>query len=342
MIDQMNNSEELPLISVIVPVYNQAKYLDCCVQSLLAQTYPCIEIILVDDGSTDGSADLCDAYGDRYRSVTTVHKANGGSSSARNIGLLTARGEWIGFVDSDDWVAEVMFQRLYELALMNETNASQIECIQVREDGATAVQEGSPSGKVESYQGVDVLRRYLDESTRTGSYSACRCLFRTECVRRIKFREGRLNEDIDWKYLALRSCGSLACSNEGLYFYRQTGESNSTGGLRAKDFDLYEAADVLCSLTAEERDTYLAALASVKRARTPLSLLCKIAYYGIEDESLNRSKVSAELKRQLRRGLWTLLDSPIPSSRKILAISFSVSVSLTNMLVSAAKKVGLH
>ena len=103
-----------PLISIIVPVYNIKEYLPRCVSSLQAQTYPNIEILLLDDGSTDGTGALCDSFLEKDRRIRVFHKKNGGSSSARNLGLTKASGEYIGFVDSDDYVEPDMYRHLYE------------------------------------------------------------------------------------------------------------------------------------------------------------------------------------------------------------------------------------
>ena len=89
-----------PLISIIVPIYNQILYLDRCMKTILNQTYDNLEIILVDDGSTDGSSELCDQYCQKYGNIKVIHKTNGGISSARNAGIAQANGDYIGFVDS--------------------------------------------------------------------------------------------------------------------------------------------------------------------------------------------------------------------------------------------------
>ena len=107
----------MPTISVIVPVYNVEKYLRCCVDSILAQTYTDIEILLVDDGSTDGSSAICDEYAEKDSRVQVFHKENGGVSSARNMGLDKATGKWIMFVDSDDKVAPQICERLLAYAM---------------------------------------------------------------------------------------------------------------------------------------------------------------------------------------------------------------------------------
>lgn len=106
----------MPTISVIVPVYNVEKYLHCCVDSILAQTFTDIEVLLVDDGSTDGSGIICDEYAQKDSRVRVFHKMNGGVSSARNLGLDEATGKWIMFVDSDDKVASMICEQLLHYA----------------------------------------------------------------------------------------------------------------------------------------------------------------------------------------------------------------------------------
>lgn len=123
------------MISVIVPVYNTKEYLERCVNSLLMQTYSDMEIILVDDGSTDGSGELCDGFADREQRIRVFHKENGGSSSARNLGLDNAKGDYIGFVDSDDYVDADMYERLYAAIREHHVNAAQIGRDEIDPDG---------------------------------------------------------------------------------------------------------------------------------------------------------------------------------------------------------------
>ena len=115
-----------PLISIIVPVYNVEKYLPKCVESLLAQTYSNLEIILVDDGSVDASGQICDTYAAKDSRVRVIHQPNAGVSAARNAGLKAARGEYIGFVDADDWVEPDMYEYLY--GLISKENAHLAMC----------------------------------------------------------------------------------------------------------------------------------------------------------------------------------------------------------------------
>ena len=116
--------EQSPCVSVIVPVYKVAAYLPRCVDSILAQTWRNLEIILVDDGSPDECGSICDVYAEKDPRIRVIHKENGGLSSARNAGLDTASGEYIGFVDSDDWIEPEMYARM--LALMEKYDAKMV------------------------------------------------------------------------------------------------------------------------------------------------------------------------------------------------------------------------
>lgn len=113
-------------ISVIVPVYNAEEYLRLCVDSILAQTFTDFELLLIDDGSKDNSGVICDQYAAKDSRVRVFHKENGGVSSARNLGLENAKGDWIIFIDSDDWIADEMFKDIYEKAVSG--NADLVYC----------------------------------------------------------------------------------------------------------------------------------------------------------------------------------------------------------------------
>ena len=117
--------EKSPLLSIIVPVYNVEKYLRCCIDSICRQENMNKEIILVNDGSTDGSGAICDDYAKKYPEITVIHKENGGLASARNAGLDAMNGSYVGFIDSDDFIAEDMYATLYKA--LKDTN-SRVAC----------------------------------------------------------------------------------------------------------------------------------------------------------------------------------------------------------------------
>lgn len=332
-------ASSLPIISVIVPVYNRKRYLRRCVESLVGQTYRGIEIVLVDDGSTDGSSFLCDELSRQYPNIVVAHQVNQGSGAARNHGLRMASGEYIGFVDSDDWVASDMFALLYDMIKGNAATAAQIDlCVVDSFDVPLTDNEIS----TEVLEGKACLERLMYESaSRTGAFSLCRCLFSCKVLESVSFREGVVNEDIDFKYKAFMNCDRVVFSSQVKYFYFQEGESNSNGGLRKKDFDLYKASKVLMELSKGEEYGEIRRLVEVKSARTPLSLLCKVAYYGIGDTELDKKKVVGALQGELRGNLLILLSAPLPASRKALAILFSINYKLTEFFIQVAQSAGL-
>lgn len=114
------------MISIIVPVYNAERYLSKCIDSILSQSFTDFELLLINDGSKDYSGAICDQYAANDSRVTVFHKENGGVSSARNLGLEKAKGEWVAFIDSDDWIANTMYQEMYELAMLE--NADIVYC----------------------------------------------------------------------------------------------------------------------------------------------------------------------------------------------------------------------
>ena len=151
-----------PLISVVVPIYNVQAYVGKCVESLLQQTHTACEIILVDDGSTDDSGKICDRYVEKDERVRVLHKANGGVSSARNAGVAAMRGEFLAFVDPDDWVELSYLEELAAPLLKDETIDMVVGCFYLREDGqGVPISEGKKG--TEGYLATkDRLRQMMD------------------------------------------------------------------------------------------------------------------------------------------------------------------------------------
>ncbi len=189
----MQGEEEQDLISVIVPVYNVEKYLDRCVESLLGQTYRSLEIILVDDGSTDGCGAMCDGYARRDSRVRVIHKRNGGLSDARNAGLAVASGSYIGYVDSDDWIEPDMYARMHQACA--ESGAQLAVCRYFSEYRDRTVSGGS--GSVVPLSRDALLRIYIGGHDEYIIYnSVWSKLFCRDLVQGMVFPKGRNSEDI--------------------------------------------------------------------------------------------------------------------------------------------------
>ncbi len=197
---------ELPLISVIVPVYNIEECLERCVGSLTAQTYGNLEILLVDDGSTDKSGALCDALAARDNRIRVFHKENGGSSSARNLGIREARGQYLGFVDSDDYVDPDMYECLYRGICFYQVKVSQIGRDEIGASGEPLPDICVPPLRPVLYESDEFLRELL---LHRGDCSFCTKLLHRELFAGEGFPEGRLNEDFNLLVRMLPRIGSL-------------------------------------------------------------------------------------------------------------------------------------
>lgn len=180
------------MISVIVPVYNIEEYLPRCVGTLQKQTYPQMEILLVDDGSTDGTGGLCDRMAKGDPRIRVFHKQNGGSSSARNLGISEAEGEYLGFVDSDDYVEPDMYEKLYAAIEQYGVPVAQIGRDETAPDGSRLPDICIPPGEAVCIEAEDFLKELL---MHRGDCSFCTKLIRRSVLEGRQFPEGALNED---------------------------------------------------------------------------------------------------------------------------------------------------
>ncbi len=186
------------LISVIVPVYNTVDLLPRCVNSIRRQTYRNLEIILVDDGSTDNSGAMAEKMALEDKRVRVFHKENGGSSSARNLGISRARGEYIGFVDSDDFIEPEMYERLLGVALEENLLMVQISRDEIDEEGNRLPDVCEPPEEPELWERQHFMRELL---LHRGDCSFCTKLIHASLLKEERFPEGELNEDF---YLLVR------------------------------------------------------------------------------------------------------------------------------------------
>jgi len=219
------------LISVIVPVYNVERYLPQCLDSVMNQTYRNVEIILVDDGSTDRSGGICDEYQRKDRRIAVIHKENGGLSDARNAGLNAARGRYFFFLDSDDFIAPHCIETLYRL--MKETNSDiSIGNFQQTHDGESPKAFERP-GRMYAFTKMEALEQltgtfYLQFTVAWGK------LIKREMMSGIRFPVGRLHEDEFTSYKVLYNAKKVVFTEERLLFYRIRPDSITNRNLSVK------------------------------------------------------------------------------------------------------------
>ncbi len=226
-----------PLVSIIVPVHNVRDYLDVCVKSLLDQTYKNLEIILVDDGSTDGSEKIADKYSKKYKYISVIHKKNGGLSSARNAGVKSANGEWLMFVDSDDYVKNNYVSELVKLVLKNEADIATCSFEPFTDDGSMLKKVPTWPNKILSGEDAvnDMLKNKRPAYIWLNIFSAK--LFKKN---KIEFPDGHDYEDIATKIKLLYYARKVAFTNDKLYFYLIR-----KNGITGKDFTEKRCKDFL-------------------------------------------------------------------------------------------------
>ena len=300
---------DLPLISVVVPVYRVEKYLDHCIQSIAEQTYSNLEILLVDDGSPDGSGAICDRWAARDSRIRVFHKQNAGAGAARNTALDAARGEIITFVDSDDYLHPNMFSHL--CGLMKD-GVEIAECeIGITERDDLAMDDGT-GAEILVCETEEALRLHIqDEVFRQTPPNK---LYRRECVGDIRFPEGNLIDDEFFTYKVLGNARKLAHSSACMYAYRQ-----QFGSAMHKPYSLRRLQGLDAKLQRlgyfEQRFPGL-----VREAKADLLMTCLGAMQGCL-RSLNGEEMDAARKKMNEiMTQITPLEIPegTPAKRKLL------------------------
>lgn len=227
------------LISIIIPVYKVEKYLSRCVDSVLAQTYRNIEIILVDDGSPDKCPEICDEYAQRDGRITVIHKENGGLSDARNVGIEAARGAYVGFVDSDDYIHPDMYKELYGALLEEKADVAVcgIEKVECTDCQIKSVENNN----VRIYTGLQAVKNILVKESHVVSVVAWNKLYKKSLFEGIRFPEGKLHEDEFTTYRIFYQCEKVVYVTGNYYYYFQRPDSIMGKRKSAFSYDGLEA-----------------------------------------------------------------------------------------------------
>lgn len=216
--------KSIPLVSVIVPVYRVEKYLEQCISSIVSQTYSNLEIILVDDGSPDNCGKICDAWADKDARVRVIHQENGGLSAARNAGLDVAKGKYISFVDSDDWLADTFLSRMVQECEENHAEMCIGQYESVSDSGRVAYGGGNCTLGEEAASGKILLRNHPSELFAGGVPFR---LYAKALIERVglRFPIGRIHEDLFTLFRLTYHAEHVRSIPDRLYFYRQNPES---------------------------------------------------------------------------------------------------------------------
>lgn len=217
------------LVSIIVPVYKVEDYLDVCIESIINQTYKNLEIILVDDGSPDNCPQMCDDWAKRDSRIRVIHKQNRGASAARNAGLDIARGEYIGFVDSDDYIEPNMYEILIDALSGSDKKMACCESYTVNRDRCVA---NSDHHEKIIYDIEQALEAIFCGQVGTSFW---RRLFHKSVLEHIRFPEGEMNEEYPLLVPTTKLANGFVCVTDVLYYYRVREGSVTNIGVLTED-----------------------------------------------------------------------------------------------------------
>lgn len=225
-------------ISVIVPIYKVENYLHRCVDSIINQTYTNLEIILVDDGSPDKCPRICDEYAKKDSRIRVIHKKNGGLSDARNAGLDIATGEYIGFVDSDDYISLHFYQKLINVMKVSDSDIVECEIKKFKDtDEIDYIENNKLDFKTfNTYEAMEdlILNNIL-------SVTVWNKLYKREVIEKFRFKVGKTNEDDFYTYLAFDNSNKISKLDEELYYYLQREDSIMGKNYKLNRLDEIEA-----------------------------------------------------------------------------------------------------
>lgn len=226
-----------PFFSFIVPVYKVEQYLRQCVDSILSQEYKNFELILVDDGSPDNSGKICDEYAKNHENVFTFHKENGGLSDARNYGLSKATGEYILFVDSDDFIFENSLTEIAKICQKSSADLVFLKGFKFYENNSS-LDELDQDIHIDDFNSKDKILKYLSSLNKFPGSACTKAIKREFLIKNnLVFLKGLLSEDIDWMIRVLKKMSSCTSINVPYYCYRQNRLNSISNSISAKNIN---------------------------------------------------------------------------------------------------------
>lgn len=321
----------LPLISVIVPVYNVKEYVETCVNSIISQSYVNLEIILVDDGSTDGSGAICDECAKQCAFIKVLHQPNKGLGAARNAGMGIMSGKYVTFIDSDDIIHREYVATLYKLLKAENADVSTVSLLRFIDEGKIpAMKTDSSSVKIYN-SGVDAVKSMLYQQKEIDN-SACGKLFIASLFESCKFSEGILYEDLDTIPVALCKAKKVIATTNPLYYYRKRALS-ILGTFTLKRCDVLDVVDNL-EQYADCKCRSILGAAKSRKFSANMNILSLMSVTGVKDDIIEaRCWVNIKKLRKLM-----IIDPKVGLKNKLGAIASYLGLRLLTMVLSLFKK----
>ena len=315
-------------ISVIVPVFRVEKYINRCVDSILAQSYKNLEIILVDDGSDDACPLICDEYMKKDKRVKVVHKNNGGLSSARNAGLAIATGDFVGFVDSDDWIHPDMYAVLHKTLVENKD--CQIAECKYQIVSKTAQNVMNYGYSVTKWNKKIMMDNFFRVNGEYYNPVVCTKLIRKSILNKFYFVD-TVNEDWEATYEWYKRSSCVAFVDLQLYYYFFNGNGIVNSKFKVSRLGYLEVWDRLVKKAKKDFPEYHSA-AVMCRIRADFTLLSQFVLNGPEDSDTIYESIYLSLQKNVKDNFFVLLKQLTPFSRKILLVMLVVCPGLVSMI----------
>lgn len=314
-------------LSVIIPIYNVEKYLRRCIDSVLKQTYLNLEVILVNDGSTDGCAKICDEYKEKDDRVSVIHKNNGGLSEARNFGLKLVTGEIVTYLDSDDYVDTNMYEKM--IKVMEDKGADIVICGTYidYEDGSTKIKSEKNEKSFNTEEALIELNSFS-----SFDMSVCNKIYKKEIIKNIDFPVGKKSEDYFVMYQYFARAKKVVVINEAKYHYFQRSNSISRGKNVTRD---YIEGSKSQKIFFEKNFPHLNYIGNTAYAFSHIATYNRYIKNGLK----MTNAMKKEFKKEVRKHLKDITgNSHISISKKAQAILFSYSLFIYKTALVVTRK----
>lgn len=308
-----------PLISVIVPVYKVEEYLNKCIDSIINQTYYNLEIILVDDGSPDRCGEICDTYANKDNRVVVIHKKNGGLSGARNAGLDAANGNYIGFVDSDDWIELDMYEKMLEAIQRKDADIAVCKFNVVRTSSGDSGVNDENNSKIELLIGSSEALKIM-YSQEPFDAAAWDKLYKRDLFDKIRYPLGIVGEDLATTYKLFDKADKIVYINEFLYNYNVMNQSIMRSGFSEKKLQGLVSCEEILRFTEEKYPVL------VPYAKERLAAACRFLVLDMVNTNYKNREIEIMLRNTLRKNLKYFVKSKCKSNRdKLITIMCAIS-----------------
>ena len=303
------------IISVIIPVYNVEKYLSRCIESVLNQTYRNLEILIVDDGSTDDSLNICRRYEKKDKRIKVIHQDNGGLSSARNKGLMNSTGEYISFVDSDDWLHPDFLAFLYGESLLSNSDIVECSIIETFSYDKYCVVDNYIHNRI-TFLGDDCFIEFIK-----GVYfkqTVWNKLYTRKVINNILFEYGKIHEDEFWTYRIFSRAKTVSFLNFKGYYYFQRDGSIMKKPFSEKNLDGYEAKCIRLNFIETNYANHIVRIEYINFLLSSIYFYYRIVYSNIKHKKYYLHEVKSNYNDVLKKVEFKNLNI----KKKILFCSF--------------------